>query len=294
MITLINHLRDVEERPRIMAASYLMGFPWADNEDSAVAVYMVTENDQELADKTAIELAEIIWNKRNYFEFLTETYIQEEALDKAFQGVESGTTPVYISDSGDNPTAGASSDNTDFIRHILDDKRAENLKTPIIYGGFYDPVATRQCEGKVGEDITISFGAMFDTESSKHVTASGTVKSYYKTWGKFNFPKGDLALFSTGGVDIVLAEKHVGFADPEMYVDLGLNPKEADIIICKLGYLTPGHEALAKRSILALTKDNTNEDFKTIEYKLVKRPIFPLDDDFEYIAEDNLIEKERK
>lgn len=292
MITLINALREVEKRPGIMAASYLMGFPWADNEDSATAVYVVAENNQELADKTAMDLAELIWNKRNDFDFLTETYTQEEALDKAFEGVKAGITPVYISDSGDNPTAGASADNTDFIRHILEDKRAESLKTPIIYGGFYDPAATRACEGKVGEEITIKFGSAFDTESSTPVIATGTVKSYYKTWGKFNFPKGDIALFNTGGVDIVLAETHVGFTDPEIYTDLGLKPEEADIIICKLGYLTPGHEALAKRSILALTRGNTNEDLKTIDYKLVKRPIFPLDDDFEYILEDNLIRRE--
>lgn len=293
MITLINALRKVEKRPGIMAASYLMGFPWADNEDSAVAVYVVAENNQELADKTAVELGELIWSKRDDFNFLTETYHQEEALDKAFEGVKSGTTPVYISDSGDNPTAGASSDNTEFIKHILKDKRAENLKTPIIYGGFYDPEATKQCEGKVGEEVTISFGARFDTKSSTPVTATGIVKNYYKGWSKFNFPKGDLALFSTGGVDIVLAEQHVGFTDPQMYVDLGLNPAEADIIICKLGYLTSGHDALAKRSIMALTKGNTNEDLKSIDYKLVKRPIFPLDEDFEYNPKDNLIRKVR-
>lgn len=292
MITLINALREVEKQPGIMAASYLMGFPWADNKDSAVAVHVVTENDQELADKTAIELAGLIWSKRNEFDFETEAYPQEEALDKAFEGVKAGTRPVYISDSGDNPTAGASSDNTDFIKHILEDGRAENLETPIIYGGFYDPVATRSCEGKIGEEITISFGSAFDTESSTPVTAMGTVKAYYKDWSKFNFPKGDLALFSTGGVDIVLAEQHVGFTDPQIYVDLGLNPETANIIICKLGYLTPGHEALSKRGILALTKGNTNENLKTIDYKLVERPIFPLDEEFDYDPKENLIKKE--
>ncbi len=293
MITLINTLRDYEAKPGIMAASYLMGFPWADNEDSAVAVYVVAQNSQELADKAAVELADIIWSKRNEFEFLTEAYPQEEALDKAFEGVAAGTIPVYLSDSGDNPTAGASSDNTGFLRHILADKRAEALKTPIIYGGFYDPAATKQCQGKVGEKISLTFGSVFDKDSSEPIHATGTVKAYYKDWGKFNFPKGDLAVFSSGGVDIVLAESHVGYTDPEMYTDLGLNPAEADIVICKLGYLTPGHEALAKRSILALTKGNTNEDLKTIDYKLVQRPIFPLETDFEYKAEDNLIGKER-
>lgn len=293
MITLINKLREVEEQPGIMAASYLMGFPWADNEDSSVAVYVVTENDQKLADKTAIELAELIWSKRNDFEFHTETYHQKEALDKAFEGIGEGKTPIYISDSGDNPTAGASSDCTDFIKLILSDKRAENLKNPIIYGGFYDPEATKQCEGKVGREITLNFGAKFDTKTSASITATGVVKSYFKNWSRNKFPKGDLVLFNTGGVDIVLSEQHVGYTDPQMFVDLGLNPKEAEIIICKLGYLTPQHKVLAKRSIMALTKGNTNEDLKSIDYKLVKRPIFPLDKDFEYNPKENLIRKER-
>lgn len=292
MISLINTLREVEKRPGIMAASYLMGFPWADNEDSSVAVYVVAENDQDLADTTALELADLIWSKRDDFDFETEdVYLQEEALDKAFEALAAGIKPVYISDSGDNPTAGASADNTDFIRHILEDKRAEALERPIIYGGFYDPEATKACEGKVGEEICISFGAAFDKEASSPVRVKGKVKAYYKDWSKFKFPKGDLALFSTGGVDIVLAEEHVGFTDPELYRDLGIEPEEADIIICKLGYLTPGHQALAKKSILALTRGNTNEDLKSIDYKLVKRPIFPLDEEFDYSPIENLIKK---
>lgn len=292
MITLINQLRKIEEQPGIMAASILMGFPWADSEDGSIGVHVVTENDQELADKTAIEYAELIWSIKNDFEFHTETYEQDIALDKAFEGVGEGKTPIYISDSGDNPTAGASSDNTDFIKLIIADKRTVGLKHPIIYGGFYDPVATKQCEGKEGSEITLSFGAKFDTVASTPVTATGIVKSYVKNWGMNNLPKGDLALFSTGGVDIVLAEQHVGYTDPKMFVDLGLNPSEAEIIVCKLGYLTPQHEILAKRSIMALTKGNTNEDLKSIDYILLNRPIFPLDEDFEYNAIENLISKD--
>lgn len=292
MIDLIEALREVEKRPGIMAASYLMGFPWADNKDSAIGVYVVADGDQDLADKTALELADLIWSKREDFDFEVEAYKPEKALDKAFKAVEEGIKPVYISDSGDNPTAGASSDNTDFIRHILQDERAEELDTPIIYGGFYDPEATRACRDKVGQEIELSFGAAFDKESSAPVTVRGRVKSYYKDWGKFNFPKGDLALFSAKGVDIVLAESHVGFTDPEMYRDLGLDPEETDIIICKLGYLTPGHAALAKKAILALSNGNTNEDLESIDYKEVKRPIFPLDKDFDYNPEENLMVKE--
>lgn len=292
MIGLIDCLRAEEAREGILAASYLMGFPWADNEDSAVGVYVVATDDQELADRTALRLAQTIWDQRNDFAFLTEAYHQEEALDKAFEALGQGLRPVLLSDSGDNPTAGAAADHTDFIRHILQDGRAEKLGETIIYGGFYDPKATRACKGKLGQEVRLAFGGAFDKEASQPIEARGVVKAYYENWGRYNFPKGDLALFSTGGLEIVLAEEHVGFTDPQMYRDLGLEPEKAAMIINKLGYLTPGHQEISQKDILVLTRGNTNEDLKSIEYKLVPRPIFPLDEDFEYDPQDHLIEKE--
>lgn len=293
MLDLIKRLRQLEEEEGIMAASYLMGFPWADNPYITVSAYVVAEDDQELAERHALDLAQLIWDKREEFSFVTEAYEPEVALDKAYKAIEAGASPVYISDSGDNPTAGASSDNTEFLKYILQDGRAENLNSNIIYGGFYDPHATRACKGKVGQEIELSFGSAFDKESSQPIKASGLVKAYYEGWSRFNFPKGDIAVFSTGGVDILLSEGHIGYTDPQLFRDLGLVPEDADLIICKLGYLTPGHEALAKRSILALTKGNTNEDLKSIDYKEVVRPVFPLDSNIDYNPEDYLIRKGR-
>ncbi len=290
MLTLIQELRDTEKKPGIMAASYLMGFPWADNEDSSVAVYVVADS-QELADSEAIRLAEFIWGKKDDFCFQTEAYDEATALDKAFEAVKNGETPVYLSDSGDNPTAGSSSDCTDFLRRIMADNRTDELKTPVIYGGIYDPEATKACEDKVGQELTLTFGAKFDTKTTSPITATGTVKAYIKQWGGFSTMKSDLALFYSQGVYIVLAEKHVGFVIPEMYSDLGVDPATADIVVCKLGYLTEQHEEVANRAILVLTKGSTNEDLKTLEFTKIPRPIFPLDNDFAYSAKENLVQK---
>lgn len=292
MVYLINQLREIERTKGVLAASYLMGFPWADNEDSAIAVYVVTEDSQEQANKIALDLAQMIWDKRYEFKFHTETYSIEECLDKAFEGVKKGELPIYISDSGDNPTAGASSDCTELLEILIKDNRTCELKNPILYGGIYDPQATRSCKGKVGEEITLTFGAKFDKETSNPITATGFVKAYYENWGGKFFPKGDLALFNVSGVDIVLSETHVGYTLPELFEDLGANPSERELVVCKLGYLTQQHERVAKRSIMALTKGNTNEDLKSIPFKKVKRPLFPLDEDFEYKVSENLIEKD--
>ena len=288
MVELISALRETESKPGIMAASYLMGFPWADNADSSVGVYVVADDDLELAQKEAVALAELMWARKDDFKFHTETYEEREAIDVAFAAVKAGKLPIYLSDSGDNPTAGSSSDCTDFLKLLMADARTEDLSSPVLYGGIYDPVATKQCEGKVGQQLTLTFGAKFDTVTSTPITATGVVKAYIKNWAGGGLVKSDLALFNSCGVDIVLAEAHVGYTTPAMFLDLGVDPGEVEIVVCKLGYLTQQHKEVAKRSIMALTKGSTNEDLKTLDYKHVKRPIFPLDQDFAYSPLSNL------
>ncbi len=291
MKSMFDECRRLETEPGIMAASYLMGFPWADNEDSSCCSYIVADS-QELANREAIRLAEDMWNRRHEFCFQTETYPEKEAIDIAFQAVLSGAeTPVYLSDSGDNPTAGSSSDCTGFLKLLMENPLTDQLKSPVLYGGLYDPDATLACKGKVGQEITLTFGAKFDTKTTSPITASGTVISYIENWDKSAI-KCDLALFRSCGVDIILAEAHVGYTTPEIFSDLGREVTEADIVVCKLGYLTESHSLVAKRSIMALSAGSTNEDLPSLTYEKVPRPIFPLDDHFPYSAKENLIPKD--
>lgn len=289
MIGLIQALREVEAKEGILAASYLMGFPWCDNPHSAVGVY-VTADSKELAKQEALALAQKIWDTRHAFCFQTETYSEQEVLDKAFEAIQKGEqTPIYLSDSGDNPTAGSSSDCVGFLKCLLDDPRTALLSSPALFGGIYDPEATLGCRGKVGQEVTLTFGAKFDRVTTTPITATGKVMAYFEQWDKFPGNKSDIALFRTGNVDIVLAQKHIGYTSPEVFSDLGRDPHDAQIVVCKLGYLTAAQAAVAKRSIMALSKGSTNEDLASIPYEKTPRPIFPLDDDFDYDPCANLI-----
>jgi microcystin degradation protein MlrC len=254
-----------------------------------VGVYVTAEN-KELARLEALALAKKIWDTRNEFCFQTETYNQQEVLDKAFDAIERGdATPIYLSDSGDNPTAGSSSDCVGFLKCLLDDPRTCTLASPALFGGVYDPEATLACKGKVGQEVTVTFGAKFDTVTTQPITATGKVMAYVEDWDKFPGNKSDIALFRTKNVDIVLAQKHIGYTSPAVFADLGRDPHQSQIVVCKLGYLTAAQAAVAKRSIMALSKGSTNEDLASIPYEKTPRPIFPLDDGFDYDPERNLI-----
>ena len=275
---LIAELRRTETRPEIWAASYLMGFPWCDNPDSACAV-CVTADTQEQADREALRLARLLWDTRKKFCFQVETYPESEALNIAFDALAAGSeTPIYLSDSGDNPTAGSSSDCVGFLKRLMEDPRTDSLRSPVLYGGIYDPEATLRCKGNVGKTLTLTFGAKFDTKTTAPITAEGTVMAYLPGWSKFPGNKSDIALFRTHGVDVVLAEKHIGYVIPDVFRDLGREPADADIVVCKLGYLTADQARVAKRSIIVLTKGSTNEDLPTLPYCRTPRPIFPLDE----------------
>ena len=279
MKTLIGKLRESEEKTGVMAASYLMGFPWADSSDSSVAVLVVADGDEALAKDEAVRLANEFWDRRESFSFHTETYHSPQAIDTAFKAAAEGPTPVYLSDSGDNPTAGSSADCTNFLKLILNDSRTAGLVQPVLYGGIYDPEACAACAGKVGETIELNVGAAFDTKTTSPAQLKGVVKSYIKDWGVY---KSDIALFSSGNVDLVITAKHIGFITPEMFRDLGAEPADRQIVVCKLGYLTADQRAVAKRSIMALSEGSSNEDLKALRYETIPRPIYPLDENFDY------------
>ncbi len=274
MKQLIEELRSCEKKDGVLAASYLMGFPWADAEENGVTSLVVTLENQEKADFQAKKLAKRFWEEKDNFQFHTESYQPLEALEKALSVPES---PVYLSDSGDNPTAGSSGDCTGLLEIILNHKGVENLSTPLLYGGIYDPEAVKKCFlEKEGNEFTLTFGAAFDKITTKPLTCSGKVVSYVSSWGSY---KSDLILFKTGNTEIILVSRHIGFVSPDMFHALGVDPLKRKLIVVKLGYLTAFHKKVSARSIMALSSGSSNEILESLPYKKVKRPLFPLDKD---------------
>jgi Uncharacterized conserved protein len=278
MKSLTDSLR-AEEKGSVLACSYLMGFPWADTEENGVSALVVTDGDETLAKSKSRELATLFWARRKEFCFYNETAMPEEALKRARKSIEEGVYPVVISDSGDNPTAGSSQDVTNFLKLILKDDYLKNLDPPFVYQGFYDPeIAEAAKNAGVGGKVKGLLGAKFDKVKSSPVEIDATVKAL-GSYGSLY--KSDLALLDVEGVDVVVTSAHVGCYDPEMMRALDIEPEKCKAIVVKLGYLEPEIRAIAKRSLMALTTGSSDELFERLPYRKMKRPVYPLDGDFE-------------
>ncbi|MBI9101219.1 MAG: M81 family metallopeptidase [Spirochaetales bacterium] len=275
MFSMIEALREMEKRDKVLAASFLLGFPWADSSENSVCALTVTEDAGNLASETARELGTLFWENRKEFKFHTLTREPGEALKMA---LGSKGRPIYLSDSGDNPTAGSSGDCTNFLKMILTEPEAVNLDPPLLYAGIYDPSAVEASINKINEDIELEIGASFDKKTSTPLCLKGYVKSVFRAYGHF---RTDIVLFHTGGIDLILTGKHIGFTETEMFDALNVDYRVRKIIVVKLGYLTASHKKAASSSIMALTDGSSNEKLAGLPYKLIDRPIFPLDPEME-------------
>lgn len=280
MKRLTDLLRDVEKRPHMMAASFLLGFPWADVRESGVTAIAVSNDCQKIADDTALELAHEFWDSRSDFVFYNETREVVDAIDHTCESLKAGVFPVVLSDSGDNPTAGSSQDVTNFLKAIIADKRLVAMNPPLCYQAIYDPdFCSRAIAAGVGNRFIGNLGASFDRVTSTPIHSDALVKAVCLGWeGAQNT---DMVLVDVGGIDVIVTSRHVGCYDPDMMRALGICPEKRKVIVVKLGYLEPEIRAIARRSIMVLTDGSTNEIFTRLPYRNLKRPIYPLDPETE-------------
>jgi microcystin degradation protein MlrC len=284
MASLIEACRRVEKRPGIGAASFLLGFPWADNEHNAVSALVTGLGDDSVpeAERAAEELAAAFWSRRGDFRFRSEYYNAAESLRTAYEAVlEKKESPVFVSDSGDNPTAGAAGDATDLLERIMETlDTVDRLPTPLLYSGFYDAPAVRACiQAGTGAPADITVGGNWDTLNGKKIPLRVQVENIVRNFGPY---KSDLVLVSHRNMRLVLTSKHIGFGDENLLPSLGVNAADYCLVAVKLGYLEPCFRSIAARAIMATTRGCSNEVLETIPYKQVRRPLYPLDQNMEW------------
>ena len=284
MLSLIDECREAEKEPGIEAVSLFLGFPWADSKDNTASILVSFSGGEhhQKAEEISLKLAKAFWEKRKNFNFRTEFYNTEESLLTAYSAVENGAYPVFISDSGDNPTAGATGDSTDLLEKILKTiDRADKLPSPFLYSGFFDAPAAAACiKAGEGAELDITLGGNWDTVNGSKIPLRVNVKKICRNYGPY---KSDLALVSHRNLLITITSKHIGFGDEELLPALGINPADYCLVAVKLGYLEPCFKKIASRAIMAITKGCSNEDLESIPYKNVRRPIYPLDQEMDWV-----------
>lgn len=255
----------------IVDAAIWIGYAWAD-EPRNHAVVMVTGDDKEKVTATAEKLAKSFWDVRNEFEFIAPTASLSESLEKA---IASDKQPFIISDMGDNPTAGGAGDVTWTLTEILARPEFKSADGPsLIYASIPGPeFVVKAIEAGVGAKVSAKAGAAVDARFAPPIQLTGTVEA---------IEHGDRhaeteVVVKVGSMHVIVTKKRKPYHYEKDFTNLGLNPRETDIVVVKIGYLVPELYNMRADWIMALTPGGVDQDLERLDYKRIKRPMFPLD-----------------
>lgn len=274
--SIFNKIDELEQREGIISANFFICHAWSDSENTASSIFVVPESEEynQLAEEVTEELYHYVYDKRHEFKFEATVLEPEEAVDRALSEI---VKPVFISDSGDNTTAGAPGMSTLMTRILMD----KNLKEKrIVIAAVYDMQAFEALNQKsVGDEVEVELGTHID-EESQPIVLKGILKTKGDLLGYLNATNdkvGEVCTVSIGNLDVVVANRGDSFITINHFTRAGLDVNDYDVIVVKQGYLFDELSSISKLDILAMTPGSTYQRIEKIDYQHIPKPLFPID-----------------
>ena len=276
------YMDEMEKDPRICSASWHVGYIRHDTPVAGcgIVVTPATAADQEYAEQAADALAAYVWDKRHEFHYTGLTAEPDKALEMAM-AQEKG--PVFITDSGDNVTSGATGWNTYILRQVLALKDTDKT---FLFASICDPQCCRGLmEAEIGEERHITLGVGHD-ELSAPVELDVTVKSKGEIVRSGTTGSTIMKVFGhcvtahvkETGIDIVVADSEKTFSAKIIYDRAHVDWNDYDITVVKQGYIFPELKEAAAFSVMSLTGGATPQNTKKLQFKRIQRPMYPIDE----------------
>lgn len=271
--------RRMEAEGRVRDVALFPVQPWLDIPEYGWSV-VVTADTQAAADRAADELARHAWDNRRKF------YVEKLTPAAAVaQAMASPSGPIVLADGADATNGGSPGDSTALIAEML----AQGIDKPALIT-LVDPAAVALAyEAGEGGTISTAIGAGTSTRYHKPVPVEARVQKL--NHGRFSlaghnaasFDLGRMAVLAVGALSIVVSEHAGPGHDPTIYRHMGLEPLEAQIVVCKS---TVGHmdvyRPIMKASLAVEAPGPSPSYLEKLDHRRTPRPIFPLDQSMEW------------
>ena len=267
----------IEAQPGVICGSIATGFPLSDVPDMGSSVYIVTDNDQALAQRYADELAAWIWDRRADWQLAMPSTADALKLAQA-----QGRYPVIFADRNDNPGGGSPGDSTGLLRTFVD---AGLEDACVLY--IVDPEAVAQCqEAGVGATLTLDVGAKSSPLQGKPVRM--TVDVLACSDGHFHYDgpmyaglacnMGPSAHIRQGGIHVILTNGRDQPFDTAFARTLGLDPRQMRYISVKsAAHFRAAFEPWTGAIYVVSEPSVHSADTGTLTYHHLGRKLYPFD-----------------
>lgn len=270
---------------RVISNSIMLGFPYADVREMGSSVIAVTNNEPALARELANSLANYLWSHRADFEG------HLISIDGALDQVAHLPGPVCLLDMGDNVGGGSPGDGTLLARALSERGNSQGFVC------LYDPAAVEQCvTAGAGGKVRLAMGGHTDDRHGAPLVDEVEVLGLYD--GQFEetqprhggFTKMDqgrtAVVLTERGLTVMLTSRRVPPFSLKQITTFGIDPAKFNLLVAK-GVNAPiaAYREACKSFLKVNTAGCTSADLATFNYQQRRRPLYPLEKDFEWAAE---------
>lgn len=275
--------RQMENRPKILAASVAGGYQYADVPEVGPSAVVVTDNDPELARREAQRLSDMLWATRDR---LVLNLPDPDAAVK--QAMQADKFPVVLVEMGDNIGGGSAGDAT-FMLEALVKQKAQGWFVAVA-----DPEAVKLAvRAGIGQRFESEVGGKTDKLHGAPVRVRGLVKSLHD--GKFleteirhggdrYLDQGLTAVIEVEGSTrdvqnlLMLTTKRQTPFSLHQLIGFGVYPERQKILVVKAAIaFRAAYEPVAARIIEVDTGGVTAVNPARFKYLRARRPLFGLE-----------------
>jgi microcystin degradation protein MlrC len=278
MRSFLERARALEQRPGVLAASVLPGFAYADVPQMGPSIVIVTDGDAELARREANHLADELWQARDQL-----AVHLPEAPAAVRQALQSDRLPVVLVDCGDNVGGGSAGDGTVILGELL----CQGASNSVVC--LFAPSEVREC-AQVGVDreVRLVVGGKVDRQHGDPIAITGRVRLVHdgtyierepRHGGRRVNHMGPTALveMENGNLLVLTSQRHPPFSLGQLTC-LGIQPQQKRILVVKAAIAyKAAYGPIAGTIIEVDTPGLTAVDPNRFSYRLIRRPMFPID-----------------
>ena len=270
----IAELHGIEALPGVVCGSIATCFYLADVPDMGASVYVVTDDDQALAQEYADRLGSWIYARREDWQL--ELSSARSALEEA-QAV--GRYPVIVADVRDNTGGGSPGDSTGVLRTFIDMQLEDACVLYIV-----DPEAVARCQqAGVGARLSLEVGAKSSPLQGTPVPMEVEVAAVSDGAFQYDGPMyaglsgnmGPSAHVVQDGIHVLLVSRREQPFDTAFSRSLGLDPRQMRYICVKsAAHFRAGFESWA--GAIHVVSEPSLHNLDDLSFRRLGRELYPL------------------
>lgn len=271
----VDRIKGLEGKDGVLSISVVHGFSAADVPDVGIKIIVITDDRPEIGNALARRLGEELFALRGT---TGHSYLSiDDAIDAA---LATPTGPVVLTDVWDNPGGGTAGDATFVLRRFI-----ERGVRDVAFGTIWDPLAVNLCMAAgVGARMPLRIGAKLAPRHGDPVDAVVTVKmvvpNAIQHFRDSVVPLGDSVAVEFDGIEVILNSNRAQSFEPDLFSNLGIDPLQKKMLVLKsANHFFGAFSRIASRIIYIDAGGPYPGDPRRVEYRKLKRPIWPLDAD---------------